>query len=185
MTLKAPVSIRFAGWFWILNGIVGLIWMLIALIMMGVETITSRDEFGWGAVIFAAMVTLILVGGLCGFFIWVGVGALKMRYPRGILRGNAIGALVLGSLGLLSWFDMIGADRPGMTPAPDQAMISEEPQTEQTDTAEASAVGDPEAKSIMDLLVSIGWAGSGLLALSGATTYEAARRAKKTLAEQA
>ena len=184
MTLKAPTSIRLAGWFWILNGVIGLIYMIIALAMMAVETIGSSQEFGWGAVVFAALVTFILVGGLCGFFIWVGAGALKMRYPRGLLRGNAIGALLLGSLGLLSWFDLIGTDRQGMAPAPDQTLVSEELETHSPEAFGATATDQGTEKSMLDLLVSLGWAGSGLLALSGATAYEAARRAKKTLLER-
>jgi hypothetical protein len=183
MTHKAPTSIRLAGWFWVLNGVIGLIWMISALIMMAVETIGSSEEFGWGAVVFAALVTFLLVGGLCGFFIWVGVGALKLRYPKGILRGNAIGALLLGSLGLLSWFDLIGADRPGMAPAPDQALVSEEFKAQDQAVPEASSAEKKKEKSMMDLLISLGWAGSGLLALSGAAAYEAARTAKRSSVE--
>ncbi len=184
MILKAPTSIRLAGWFWILNGTIGLIWMVIALVTMATETIGSSDEFGWGAVVFAALITMILVGGLCAFFIWVGVGALKMRYPRGILRGNAIGALVLGSLGLLSWFDMIGANRPGIAPDQNQAVVSEDSQAEDADPTKTSAAGNRNEKSLVDLLVSLGWAGSGLLALSGANAYEATRRGNKARSEE-
>ena len=183
MTQTPPLSIKLAGWFWVLNGVIGLIWMIFALVVMAIETIGSSQEFGWGAVVFAAVVTFLLVGGLCGFFIWVGVGALKMRYPRGILRGNAIGALLLGSLGLLSWFDLIGADRPGMAPTQDQALVSEEGQIETPEIATASAAEEDTEKSLIDLLVSLGWAGSGLLAISGSAAYEAARVAKRSSTE--
>ena len=183
MSLTPPLSVKLAGWFWVLNGVIGLIWMIFALVLMAIETIGSSQEFGWGAVVFAALVTFLLVGGLCGFFIWVGIGALKMRYPRGILRGNAIGALLLGSLGLLSWFDLIGANRPGMAPAQDQAQVTEEPRTENEETTATGSVEEDTEKSLIDLLVSLGWAGSGLLALAGSTTYEAARIAKKSSTE--
>ena len=183
MTQTPPITVKLAGWFWVLNGVIGLIWMIFALVVMAIETIGSSQEFGWGAVVFAAVVTFLLVGGLCGFFIWVGVGALKMRYPRGILRGNAIGALLLGSLGLLSWFDLIGADQQGMAPTQDQALVSEESQTETPEIATASAAEEDTEKSLIDLLVSLGWAGSGLLAISGSAAYEAARVAKRSSTE--
>ena len=183
MTQTPPLSVKLAGWFWVLNGVIGLIWMIFALVLMAIETIGSSQEFGWGAVVFAAVVTFVLVGGLCGFFIWVGVGALKMRYPRGILKGNAIGALLLGSLGLLSWFDLIGSDRPGMSPTQDQALVSEEGQAENQQTATVAADEEGTEKSLFDLLVSLGWAGSGLLAISGSAAYEAARMAKRSSTE--
>ena len=58
MRLKPPLSVRLSAWFWILNGVIGLILMVIALIGLAVETIGTSEEFGWGAVIFAALVTL-------------------------------------------------------------------------------------------------------------------------------
>ena len=61
MMLKPPTSVRLSAWFWILNGVIGLIFMVIALIGLAVETIGTSEEFGWGVGIFAALVTLLLV----------------------------------------------------------------------------------------------------------------------------
>ena len=190
MRLKPPISVRLSAWFWILNGAIGLILMIIALIGLAVDTIGNSEEFGWGAVIFAALVTLLLVGGLCTFFIWVGMGALRMRYPKGILRGNALGALLLGGLGVLSWFDMIGGP---VTPSPpqgaDQAVVAVAPEAEPSDaTPPPSDVGTQEApdaqKPFGELAISLGWVLSGLLAFSGATAYDAVRKGNQALSEQ-
>ena len=51
------------------------------------------------------------------------------------------------------------------------------------DLPEDSAAEEENEKSVWDLLISLGWAGSGLLAISGATAYEAARMAKRRPAE--
>ena len=95
-----------------------------------------------------------------------------------------LGALLLGGLGVLSWFDMIGGP---VTPSPpqdaDQAVVSVDPEAEPSD---AGTEGAPDAqKPFGELALSLGWVLSGLLPLSGATAYEAVRRGNQARSEQA